>query len=590
MTPLASIIIVTYGQREMTERCLRSLVACLGDDLGSTWELVLVDNDSPDDTPDLLAKWSDRAVVRLLQENRNFAGGCNLGAAEASGETLVFLNNDTEVSPGALETIAEQAREPGVSVAGCRLLFPDGTLQHGGVAFLRGRVLGGAAMPQHVFHTHDGDIPATRVSYELDAVTAACMAVRASTFRQVGGFNEAYINGLEDIDLCLKIRMTGERIVYRGDATVIHHEGASRGRGAQLCETPERLAAMAHNDHLFVSTWGTHLVQDDELAASVWDAELQNGSPWRHPIGGEVAVMGQPRGIGSSADEARALISSFAAAGLIPVAVDAQGANVIARLDRTDPAVQAATRRALNGAPWIIVPTGASDSHEVPEPNTILRLAQARTATPIGDVARIWAASPAVASSLVQAGASSTRVDVVPSPVMPAQAGPGGGGVLAVLPVHDPGRARAVLGALGGLEGRTTIRLVPTAMARGLEQEVADALPAATLCRPCADETRFAELAASADVVLAVDPDDRFERRALVAANVGAAVVTADRLGPAAAVLGAEVACDLADLTAAVRRAIIEPGDRAERAERVARACAPSSVAERLADVPVGVR
>ncbi len=110
----ASIVIVTYGQRELTERCLRSLESCLGRGLGAEWELILVDNNSPDDTPELLRAWSDRAVVRLLDHNRNFAGGCNLGAEEAHGEVLVFLNSDTEVTPGALETIAEQALEPGV--------------------------------------------------------------------------------------------------------------------------------------------------------------------------------------------------------------------------------------------------------------------------------------------------------------------------------------------------------------------------------------------------------------------------------------------------------------------------------------------
>ncbi len=589
MTPLASIVIVTYGQRAVTERCLRSLVDCLGEGLASQWELVLVDNNSPDDTAELLRSWSDRAVVRLLDENRNFAGGCNLGATAASGEALVFLNNDTEVTPGALETVVEQALEPGVSAAGCRLLFPNGTLQHGGVAFLHGTALGGAAMPQHVFHAHDGEIPAARVSYELDCVTAACMAVRASTFRDVGGFNEGYRNGLEDVDLCLKIRMTGERIVYRGDATVIHHEGASRGRGAQLYATPERIAAMAHNDQLFVSTWAAQLEQDDALAASVWDAELHDQPPRRHPIGGDVLVLGQPRGIGSAADEARAIIRAFAASGLIPVAAEAPGANVLARLSPDDPAVQASRRMPLAGAPWVVVPTGATDAHGV-GPGTILRLAQARTAAPLANTPRIWAASAAVASALVRDGVPSARVEVVPSPVTPADPGPGGGGVLAILPAHDPARARATLDALRGLPAHTAIHLVPTAVARGLQQDVADALPGAVLGPPCSDETRFAELAAQADVVLADDLDDRFERRALVAASVGSAVITTDPDGPAAAVLGSDVAYERSDLTRALQRTLSEPGDRAERSERVARACAPQALAERLHHVPAGAR
>ena len=501
MTPLASIIIVTYGQRAVTERCLRSLVDCLGDDLGTKWELVLVDNNSSDDTPELLSAWSDRAAVRLLEENRNFAGGCNVGAELARGEVFVFLNNDTEVASGALETLVEQALEPGVAVAGCRLLFPDGRLQHGGVAFIQGRVLGGAAMPQHVFHTHDGDIPAVRISYELDCVTAACMAVRADAFHGVGGFNEGYVNGLEDVDLCLKIRAAGGRIVYRGDATVVHHEGASRGRGQQLYATPERLAAMAHNDQLFVRTWAAALGQDDELAAAVWGANLSGEPPQRHRIPGDVVVEGQPRGIGAAADEARALIRAFTDYGLVPVGIDAPGANVVSGLSPDDPVMQAARRIPLHGSPWVVVPTGATDAHEV-GPHTILRLAAARTAAPLADAARIWAVSAAVAAELVRGGVPSARIEVVPSPVAAADLGPGGGGVLATLPVHDPPRARAVVDALRALPAQAAIGLVPTAVTRGLQRDLAEVLPSATLYPPCADETRYAELAATADVVL----------------------------------------------------------------------------------------
>ena len=98
--PRASIITVTYGQRALTEQCLRSLEACLGKALGREWELVMVDNSSPDDTPELLRTRADRATVRLLDHNRNFAGGCNLGASLSRGEVLIFLNSDTVVRPG----------------------------------------------------------------------------------------------------------------------------------------------------------------------------------------------------------------------------------------------------------------------------------------------------------------------------------------------------------------------------------------------------------------------------------------------------------------------------------------------------------
>jgi GT2 family glycosyltransferase len=578
--PRASIVIVTYGQRALTEQCLRSLQMCLGERLGREWELVLVDNNSPDDSPELLRSWADRATVRLLDHNRNFAGGCNLGASLSRGEVLIFLNNDTEVTPGALETLVEQALEPGVSVAGCRLLFPNGTLQHAGVAFIHGQALGGAAMPQHVFHHQDGELALARASYEMDCVTAACMAVRAETFRAVGGFDEEYLNGLEDVDLCLRIRLTGERIVYRGDATVVHYEGASRGKGQQLWATPEKIAAMRHNDERFVGRWATQLGQDDELAAALWDAALQDQPPPRHALTADVMIAGQPTGIGPAADEARALLVAFAARGEVVGVADSPVPTVIPRLSHPMATLvdQARRRLPVPGAAWMMVPSGARDLYAVGHPANIVRLASALTAVPLEASTAVWASCPSVADALIQAGVPAGQVAVVPSPIIHAARGSGGEGVLSVLPVHDPGQARLVLEALRGLPISTPTRLLPTVFTRHLDRQIAEILPHAELLRPCSDEARFAALAASADVVLALNSADRFERRALIAAGVGAAPITCSADGPTAAVLGAGVATDPEMLADKLTELLAEPGDRLERANRVAHACAPETV------------
>jgi GT2 family glycosyltransferase len=592
MTPQASIIIVTYGQRALTEQCLRSLERCLGDKLGREFELVLVDNASPDDTPQLLESWSDRAVVQLLRENRNFAGGCNAGAAAAHGEVLVFLNNDTEVLAGSLETIVEQALEPRVSVAGCRLLFPDGTLQHAGVAFVHGSALGGAAMGQHVFHRQSPELPGSRGIYELDCVTAACMAVRAATFRAVGGFDEGFVNGLEDVDLCLRIRVEGERIVYRGDATVIHYEGASRGQGAQLWATPERMQAMRSNDLRFVGRWAQHLDQDDELAAALWDAALEDQAPQRWETAGEVVVAGQPGGIGPGGDEARAFVAALAATGRRPVAADEPHPNVIPRLSGELAATVDAARHRLPrpGAPWILIPSGERDRLIVDVP-TIVRLGRPRTATPIHDTTHVWASSPALADELINGGMRAYQVHVVPPPVMPTPVGRGGGGVLAVLPAHSPRCARAVLDALQRLPASIPVRLIPTVAVRGLADEVTSALATAELLSPVSDENCFTALAANADVVLSVGDDDPFERRALLAAATGTAALTGRAHGPAAAVLGPD--CYAADrmgeavlerLEQADAEVSAVPAVRAARAARVADACGPERVAQALGE------
>jgi GT2 family glycosyltransferase len=568
MTIKASVIVVTHGQRTATERGLDALAAALGEKLGRTWELVLVDNASPDDTPALLRQWSDRAEVLLLQRNLDFAGGCNAGAARARGDVLVFLNNDTEVVHGALEALAAQVAEPGVAIAGPRLLFPNGTIQHAGVGFLRNAL---GVMPQHVFHHQDGMLPAARGTYELDCVTGACLVVRRAVFEQLGGFDEGYRNGLEDVDLCLRARMAGHRVVYRGDIAFVHAEGASRGAGSELWATPERLAAMRSNDLRFIGAWGAMLDEDVELAEATWDAELHEARPTPAAGPARVVLEGQPGGLAPAGDEARAIIAACTAAGPLVAARDEPFPRVAPRLD---PSLRALVREALGrdplpGAARIVVPAGACAVHALD--GAVLRAGVLPAAG--GEPLEVWAAGPDVAAAFIAAGLDARRVHIVAPPLPSVAAGAGGEGVLAILPAHD---ARACEATLRSLRDVRDVRLLPTVAARGLAQAVRDALPGAELLEPCADERRFAAIAGGADVVLAADADDLFERRALIAAATGATVFTARRGGPAATVAGAhdDLAAALAhaDATARAdrRAAVLVATDQALMGARVA--------------------
>ncbi len=569
----ASIVIVTYGQWALTEQCLRSLQVALGQRLGRDWEIVVVDNNSSDETPQRLREWSDPMQVELLLENRNFAGGCNRGAELARGDVLVFLNNDTEVPAGALETLVAQVHEPEVAVAGCRLLFPNGTAQHAGVAFIQGRGFANP-MPQHVLHHQDGALAATQACFEGDCVTAACMAVRADSFIEVGGFDERFRNGLEDVDLCLKIRSAGHRIVYRGDVTVIHHEGASRGGGSELWDTPEKMATMRFNDELFVSRWGTQLDQDDALANFVWGAKLLDQPPARDAGGAAAAVCGQPLGIGPAADEARAFAWLLNETVGHPAIYAFPDVNLVADLS---PAMDALVRRgerivATIHNPIIYVPGGPRDNFGGAElqGRSLLRLAEAETAVDTKTASELWTTTAVLRSELIASGFPTGRVRVVPSPVIPTPIGSGGNGVLVVLPVHDPPLAAAVLEALSELPDSAPVRLLPTVFRRGWERDAAAVLPRAEPLRPCSNEAVFADMAAAADVVLVADPTDRFERRALVAAGVGATPITLDPTGPAVSALGVGTAAEPHALARAVQRSLAEPQDRRELVQRVA--------------------
>ncbi len=556
VSPRASIVIVCFGKRELTERCLASLDAALGSQLGDAFELVLVDNASPDTTLQLLDAWRDRATVVALPENRDFAGGCNAGAAASRGEVLVFLNNDTVVEPDTLEPLVETALEPGVGAAGLRLLFADGTVQHAGVVMVENPNLGGAASPYHVFRGEDGDTPAARGTYELDCVTGACLAIPRAVFEECAGFDEGFHNGYEDVDLCLRIRSSGRTIVYRGDLAFLHDEGQTR---AGIDDLP--------NVQRLMRRWRHLLEPDLELAAAAWDATLAFAQlPRTHPSTA-IVVAGQPNGVGPAADEARALLLALERCGAPAVAADYGLQLVRPRIaGATGAALDRALRRALpEQAVMIAVPAGPAAERTLPAAAWV-RAVRPSFAAP---AARVLAATPADAGW-------------IPPPIdAPTHAGAGGGGVLVSLPAHDEPRTRALLSALAA-SGDEAVTLVPTVATRRLERLVAELLPHALLHAPVNDEQRWIELAAGADLAVCVDRDDRFERRALTAAAAGATPIVAAGDGPAGAVLGRLATVADAGLAEALAAARAAGGRRQQLAALVRAGCDPATVGAAL--------
>jgi hypothetical protein len=314
---------------------------------------------------------------------------------------------------------------------------------------------------------------------------------------------------------------------------------------------------MRSNDLRFIRAWGAMLDEDVELAGATWDAELHElrATPTTGPA--SVVLEGQPGGLAPAGDEARAILAACAAGGPLVAARDEPFPRVAPRLDPSLRAVvlDALGREPVPGAPRIVIPAGAHSVHAVD--GTVLRAGVVPAAG--GEPMEVWAPAPDVAAAFAAAGLHERRVHIVAPTLQPVAVGEGGEGVLAILPAHDSRACEATLRTLRGVQD---VRLLPTVAARGLAQAVRDALPGAELLDPCADERRFAAIAGRADIVLAADTDDLFERRALIAAATGATVVTARRGGPAATFAGAhhDLAAALAhaDTTArAERRAVV---------------------------------
>jgi GT2 family glycosyltransferase len=571
--PRLSIVIVCYGKREVTERCLETLDAAFGSRIGADVELVLVDNNSPDDTHSLLDSWSSRATVILLDENRNYAGGNNVGAQAASGEVLVLLNNDTEVGVGVLDALASEALDPTVGVAGMRLLYADGTIQHGGCAWWRAP--DGHVRPFHLFRHEAGDHPSALAVFDCDFVTAACIAVRRELFLSLGGFDEEFVNGWEDVDLCVRARLAGFRVVYRGDLSLIHAEAATRTSGHD--ETP--------NEKIFFARYGHALDEDTERLASQFDASGPVfgwlSHPARQPGGAPVSVEGEVTGFAPESSEARALLAAFEAAGLDPAARDWQPVAVTPRLTQQewDPVVRGRQRPKRIGSLVVQTPVGRMGLVDR-SVGGIVRVA-AMPSVDVSFASSIWAASSALADELVAEGLSPDRVEIVP-PVLPSlPVGPGGGGVLAILPSHDLDHCREVLVALASLDVR--VRLLPTVATEIVASLAASLLPPAELLAPVASELRFAALCCESDVVVCADSREPFERRALLAAGTGAAAIHLPD-GTAASVLGPELSLG-GDWNAALEAALASPVSREERATLAQSTCGLESVAACLPDL-----
>jgi GT2 family glycosyltransferase len=175
--------------------------------------------------------------VRLLANptNRGFSGGNNDGIRRSQGRTLLLLNPDTEMQPGALAALlATLDSAPDVGVAGPRLLNPDGTVQPSRRRF---PTLATALLESTPLQPYFPDHPLLRRYYvadqpddreqDVDWITGACMLVRRSVIEQVGGFDEGYFMYSEELDLCRRIKGAGWRIVYQPAAVVVHDESQS---------------------------------------------------------------------------------------------------------------------------------------------------------------------------------------------------------------------------------------------------------------------------------------------------------------------------------------------------------------------------
>jgi GT2 family glycosyltransferase len=215
-----SIVIPVHNKAALTRQCLDSIFTQAPE---LEFEVIVVDDASTDSTPEMLREFRNVRVVRI-DSNAGFATACNTGAEAARSDYVVFLNNDTIACEGWLDTLVAYADEhPEAAAVGARLLYPDGKIQHAGVAFNM------SGDPLHIYAGFPADHPAVKKSRRFQAVTAACLLIDRKEFYDIDGFDTDYHNDLEDVDLCLRLGERNEEVHYCHESVLYHLESLSRG-------------------------------------------------------------------------------------------------------------------------------------------------------------------------------------------------------------------------------------------------------------------------------------------------------------------------------------------------------------------------
>jgi GT2 family glycosyltransferase len=250
------IIVPTRDQVDLLKECIDSIIANT-DYPDTAYAIVIVDNDSREEpTTSYLTELSAKPNITIVPApgEFNFAKICNAGAAAVDCDVVIFLNNDMSVIRGDwIRQLVSLASLPDVGVVGAKLLYPDGTIQHGGV------VLGIQGVGAHRLVGVGHEIAeAFDVTREMSAVTGACIAVRQTLFKDLGGFDPALKVAFNDVKLCIDARQAGYRNLYVSDALLFHHESKSRG----FDQSPFK-KARNNREAIYVRERYPRLFQDD---------------------------------------------------------------------------------------------------------------------------------------------------------------------------------------------------------------------------------------------------------------------------------------------------------------------------------------
>jgi len=251
--PLISVIVLAHNKVHYTRACFGSILSAK---LPGEIEVILVDNASTDETRHIEADYPHWAALKVLRnsENLSFSIANNIAANQASGKYILLLNNDVVVGQDAIFEMWKALEEHGnPAVVGAKLLWPGGkTIQHAGIS----QMLWGLASNYGV-GAKAGDMRFCE-KRETFAVTGAMLLAGRDDYLRIGGLDERYSWGYEDVDFCLKARDEGMKVLYIPDAVSEHHESAT-------LKTWRVAGAMEANYAVYRKLWGANLDRLESL-------------------------------------------------------------------------------------------------------------------------------------------------------------------------------------------------------------------------------------------------------------------------------------------------------------------------------------
>ena len=273
--PLVSVLIPNKDQKDTLKQCLDSVFSKT---TYCNYEVIIIENNSQEkETWEYYEELKKRDNVKIViwESGFNYSAINNFGEKSASGEYLLFLNNDVEViNPHWMEEMLGNCQRKEVGIVGAKLYYPDDTIQHAGTIIGIGGIAGHAFL--NMPRSRSGYLHKASLQMDLSAVTAACMMMKRTVFESLDGFEEALTVAFNDVDLCLRCVRAGYLVVYNPRVELYHYESKSRGSE----DSEDKVRRFQQEIEFMRTRWIDLLKQGDpyynkNLTLSKWNYSLR---------------------------------------------------------------------------------------------------------------------------------------------------------------------------------------------------------------------------------------------------------------------------------------------------------------------------